>query len=99
MIDFCTVTLTEGNTGAELGFLVATGDGRIPGYHCQMAALRQQKQCGHNDSNQSQAKTGSHKVGHRLTLRVLWKWLIKHGVPGSNIIGHPSFQADAFSGP
>lgn len=46
MIDFCTVTVTGGNTGAELGFLVATGDGRIPGYHCQVAALRQQNSVG-----------------------------------------------------
>lgn len=63
MIDFCRLTLMLGNTGAELGFLVAMRDGRILGYHGQVTALRHQKQCGHSDSNQPPVKTGSHRGG------------------------------------
>lgn len=43
IIGFCGLTLTEGNTVAKLGFLVAMGNDRVPGYQGKVAALKTSK--------------------------------------------------------
>lgn len=83
----CRPGLTVGNAVIKSCYLtekVMIGSGNNRG---QMSVIYNQEQSGCNYCNEQQGQSGNPGV---LTYRVLWQWLIEHGVPKCKIDGSPT---------